>query len=192
MSTNDHQTGPDVGEAPRELANAVPEAGLLGRVIQALGIIFAIGILCSAGILFFEVIMRYVFNRPTTWAHETVIMLNAAAFAFGGLFVAAQDKHIRVVLLYNTLSSRARRIVDVCISLVCAASCGMFAWASWQGVKRSLWTPQGEFRLETSGSAWNPPFPGLIKAFLFSILVALTVQFLILAYNHARKAPTND
>nr|WP_226778910.1 TRAP transporter small permease [Oceaniglobus trochenteri] len=170
---------------------AAPEAGPLGRMIIWIGIVFALGIFCSAGILFFEVIMRYVFNKPTQWAHETVIFLNGAAFAFGGLYVAAQDKHIRVVLLYNSLSEGLRRYANIAISLVCAASCGMFAWASWQGVRRSVWTPQGEFRLETSGSAWNPPFPGLMKFFLFVILIALTVQFLILAFNYARKGRTD-
>jgi hypothetical protein len=54
-------------------------------------------------------------------------------------------------------------------------------------VKRAAFTPDGRFRLETSGSAWNPPFPAILKIFMLVVMVALTIQFLILAYNYARK-----
>lgn len=165
---------------------AAPESGALGRAINALGVVFAIGILCSAGILFAEVILRYVFNRPTVWAHETVIFLNACAFVFGGLYVAARDAHIRVVIFYDNLRPMVRRWFDVAISLACALSSGFFAWAAWKSVEKAAWTPQGAFRLETSGSAWNPPTPGLLKIFLFVILVVLTVQFVLLALNYLR------
>lgn len=166
--------------------DAVPESGIMGRWVNGIGIVFAIGILISAAILFVEVILRYVFNNPTTWAHETVVFLNACAFIFGGLYAAALDKHIRVVLFYDRLRHGLRRGFDVVISLVCMISCAFFAWAAWQSVKRAVWTPQGTFRLETSGSAWNPPYPGLLKVFLFAILLALAVQFIVLAVNYAR------
>lgn len=100
---------------PRDVG-AIPQAGFLGRAIVGLGIIFAAAIVISALILFYEVILRYVFNRPTTWAHETVIFLNACAFVFGGLYVAALNAHIRVVLFYDRLSPRLRRDFDVAIS----------------------------------------------------------------------------
>lgn len=163
-------------------------AGAMGRVLNAVSVIFAIGILCSAGILFLEVVLRYLFNSPTTWAHETVIFINACAFVFGGLYVAARNAHIRVVLIYDVLSAAWRRIFDITISIACAISSAFFAWAAWQSVKKAAWTPQGEFRLETSGSAWNPPTPGLLKLFLFFILILMTIQFAIFAINYMRKS----
>lgn len=162
-------------------------AGRMGKTLNAMGIVFALGILCSAGILFLEVVLRYAFNSPTSWAHETVIFINACAFVFGGLYVAARNAHIRVVLIYDVLSERWRRVFDVTISLACAVSSAFFAWAAWQSVKKAAWTPQGDFRLETSGSAWNPPTPGLLKVFLFLILILMTVQFAIFAVNYLRK-----
>lgn len=167
---------------------ADPHAGALGRGLNALGVVFALGILCSAGILFLEVVLRYVFNHPTQWAHETVIFLNACAFVFGGLYVAARNAHIRVVLIYDTLSAGVRRWFDVAISATCAVASGFFAWAAWQSVEKAVWTPQGDVRLETSGSAWNPPTPGLLKIFLFVVLIVMTVQFATLAVNYLRKA----
>ena len=46
--------------------------------------------------------------------------------------------------------------------------------------------PGGEIRIERSGSAWNPVYPGLIKIFLMLVLGVMTVQFAILAVNYAR------
>ena len=165
----------------------VPEAGMFGRAVNAIGILFAIGILLSAGLLFYEVVMRYVFDAPTRWVHETVVFLSAIAFVFGGLYVAAIDKHIRVVLFYDNLTSGMKRAFDVAISLACFVASVFFAWAAWLSVERAAWTPQGDFRLETSGSAWNPPYPGLLKIFLFVILILLAVQFAIFTVNYLRK-----
>lgn len=164
-----------------------PAAGILGRIIAAVGDVFAIAIVISAGVLIFEVVMRYVFNSPTTWAHETVIFLTAITFVYGGLYGAATNRHIRVVLIYDALSPRQRRRFNVAISVACAVASVLFSWAGWQVVKRAIWTPSGDFRLETSGSAWNPPTPGLLKLFLFVVLVIMSIQFTILAINYWRR-----
>lgn len=166
---------------------ADPHSGALGRAIQAIGIVFALGILASAGILVLEVILRYVFNAPTIWAHETVIFLNALAFIFGGLYAAARNSHIRVVLVYDFLKKSTRRWFDIGISFACFASSTIFAWAAWKGVERAAWTPTGEFRLETSGSAWNPPTPGLLKLFLLVTLIVMAIQFLIFVISYHSK-----
>ncbi len=172
----------------REDKGAAPVSGAMGRVVDRVGTLFALAILASAAILVVEVVLRYVFNAPTIWAHETVIFLTATSFVFGGLFVAARDAHIRVVLIYDQLTGPLRRVFDVAISLACLVSTAFFAWAAWQTVLKAAWTPQGDFRLETSGSAWDPPTPGLLKVFLFAILVVMAVQFVVLAVNYARGA----
>jgi TRAP-type C4-dicarboxylate transport system permease small subunit len=113
-----------------------------------------------------------------------VIFLNATAFVYGGLYVVSRDAHIRVVLIYDYLSRPWRRILDVVISLVCLVATAFFGWAAWQSLVRAVWTPSGAIRLESSGSAWDPPTPGLLKIFLFSILVIMAVQFAVLAWNY--------
>ena len=82
-------------------------------------LVFAIGILISAGILVIEIFLRYVLNAPTIWAHETVIFLTAIAFVYGGLYVVARNTHIRVVLIYDYLSIPVRRYFDIAISITC-------------------------------------------------------------------------
>ncbi|BCH26345.1 hypothetical protein MesoLjLc_62620 [Mesorhizobium sp. L-8-10] len=165
-----------------------PEAGAMGRIVDRFGYIFAAGIVLAALILLVEVFLRYAVNRPTIWAHETTIFLCGAAFVFGGLYCTARNSHIRVVLIYDHLSARLRRFVDVGISLVSALASGFFAYAAWHMVERAVFAPSGEVRLETTGSAWSPPTPALIKIFVLVTMVLLVVQFLILAFNYARRA----
>ncbi|MEN2977521.1 TRAP transporter small permease (plasmid) [Tistrella bauzanensis] len=169
-------------------SGAIPAAGMLGRLIDRGGIVFAVGIVLAMLILIQEVILRYVFNAPTIWAHETTIFLCAVAFVYGGLYCTARDSHIRVVLFYDIAHGRIRQTLDVAISLVCMAASGFFAWAAWQLVARAIFRPDGSFRLETSGSAWDPAFPAYLKLFLLAVLGLMTLQFLILAINYARSS----
>ncbi|NIZ13031.1 TRAP transporter small permease subunit [Phaeobacter sp. HF9A] len=175
---------------------AAPEAGRLGRIIDKGGYVFAAGIVLAAGILLLEVFLRYVFNSPTLWAHETTTFLCGLAFLYGGLFCVSRNSHIRVVLIYDVIGPRGRRCLNVAISLLSLIASGFFAFACWIMVSKSFWTPSGAFRMETSGSAWNPPTPALVKGFLLLMLIAMAVQFLILALNYLRapveRASEND
>lgn len=182
-----HEAPEEVATVLRQTRRSVPEAGMLGRWVDRGGIVFAAGFLVSMAILIFEIFMRYVLNAPTLWAHETTIFLCAIAFIYGGLYCASHDRHIRVVIIYDAVSPRVRRALDVVISLVCIFSASFFAYAAWLMVERSFWAPSGEMRLERTGSAWNPPTPALLKLLLLSVLIVLGIQFLVLAYNYARR-----
>ncbi|ORE93499.1 TRAP dicarboxylate family transporter DctQ subunit [Stappia sp. 22II-S9-Z10] len=164
-----------------------PAAGVMGRVIDRLGYVFAAGIVVGAIILLVEVFLRYVFNSPTIWAHETTIFLTGMSFIFGGLYCTARDTHIRVVLIYDQLGPAARRVADVIIFLVSAVASGFFAYAAYQMASRAVFSPSGGFRLETTGSAWSPPTPALLKSFIFIVMVLLAIQFVILAVNTIRR-----
>ena len=175
------------GEAARAPdPGADPYTGRLGQAVNAGGTVFALLLVVSAGILIFEIVMRYVFDAPTMWAHETVIFISGTAFVYGGLYTVARNQHIRIVVIYGQLPPGIRRRVDVVISFVSFLATAMFAWAAWQGVRRALWNPAGDIRLERSGSAWNPPFPALLKLFLLIALLVMAAQFLILTVNHFR------
>lgn len=176
----------DEEEVVREEHTAIPEAGAFGRLVDRVAILPAMGIVAAMAILIQEVVLRYVFASPTIWAHETTVFLCAIAFIFGGLLCASRDRHIRVVLVYDYLPAGLRRIFDIVISAVCALSSAAFAWAAWLMVQRAAWRPDGSFHLETSGSAWNPAYPGLLKILLMVALGLLAIQFLILAINYAK------
>jgi C4-dicarboxylate transporter DctQ subunit len=186
--TKDNPVSEDINAAiGGDVVTAVAEAGLLGRAVDKVGYIFAAGIVLAALILLLEVFLRYLFNAPTIWAHETTVFLCGISFVFGGLYCTCRNTHIRVVLLYDHFSPHVRRIADILISLVSALASGFFAYAAYHMVERAVVTPSGDIRLETTGSAWSPPTPALIKIFILVVMVLLVVQFLILAFNYAKR-----
>lgn len=167
---------------------AVPQDPL-SAALARLGRPVALAFLFVVAATFYEVVARYVFNAPTFWAHETTTAVVGVCFAFGGAYCVATDRHIRVVLLYDAMGPRTRRVFDVIISTVCAAACALMAWAAWDLAFKAFFRPDGSFRLETSGSAWNPPTPAIVKAVLFVMLCLMTVQFALQAIRHARRDP---
>lgn len=44
-------------------------------------------------------------------------------------------------------------------------------------VINSWLTPWGDIHLETSGTAWNPPFPALLKGLIFLTVITMFIQF---------------
>ena len=56
-------------------------------------------------------------------------------------------------------------------------------------VDKAFFAPTGEFRMETSGSAWDPKFPALIKLALFAALLGMTIQYVWHVVHHVRRKP---
>ena len=184
--------------AHREMPKPPAVSGRFGRLVDALGRVVATFFLVSTGIVLYEIVSRYVFDAPTRWAHETTTFLCAVGFLFGGLYALSHDRHIRVVLIYEAVPETARRWFDVVISSVGLISVLFFAYAAWATVERSWFAAgSGEVKLETSGSAFDAPYPALIKGLLFAVVVAMAVQFVIQIVNtlraarRARRGPTD-
>ncbi len=166
--------------------------GMLSRIITAFGKPFSLIYVFIMAILIYEVVLRYVFKLPTLWVHETSTFLSAVAFLIGGLYCVATNKHIRIVIVYDAVNARVRRWLDVFIYGVCAASTLFFSYASWLSAKRAIFTPGGQFRLETSGTAWNPPYPSILKLLMVATLLIMSAQFLILMIRTLRKKDGDD
>lgn len=176
---------------PRIEQKDVPQDGLsvwLAKLGRPFGIVF----LFITAFTFYEVVMRYVFNAPTQWVHETTTALSAVCFAFGGVYCLATDRHIRVVLIYDALGPRGRRVMDVLISIIGMAATGLMAWASSGLAWKAFFRPTGEFRFETTGTAWNPPTPVIVKTFLFLSLCIMCAQFALQTLRHLRRDPMVD
>ena len=175
-------------EEPRQEPPVLPQ-DRLSAWMTAMGRPFGIVFLFVTAFTFYEVVMRYVFNSPTEWVHETTTAMAAICFAFGGVYCLATDRHIRVVLIYDAVGPRTRRILDVLICLVGTAATGLMAWASWDLAYKAFFRPTGEFRLETTGTAWNPPTPAIVKPFLFAMLCVMCAQFALQTIRHLRRDP---
>ena len=71
-------------------------------------------VLIIIAIILIEVVLRYVFNRPTMWAHETSEHLFAIFFLLGAAYTLAEGGHVRVDLFQRKLSIRGQAVLEVC------------------------------------------------------------------------------
>lgn len=140
-----------------------------------LSLLFIFTVLIS----FYEVVMRYVFNSPTIWVHETASFIGGSLFVIGGLYAFAANKHVRVVLIYDVVSERTRHYLNLVHHIIGITFSAMMTYGAYTLAANAWFSPAGELRLNTSGSAWNPPFPALLKAIILIAFCILTIQFLL-------------
>ena len=81
----------------------------LDRAVRGIGEATSLVFLAAVALTFYEVILRYFFNAPTTWVHEVSIFLTAAAFIIAGSYTLQRKDHIRISLVFDMLPARGRR-----------------------------------------------------------------------------------
>lgn len=108
-------------------------------------------ILAMIVIVGYEVVLRYVFDRPTLWAHESAQFVFGAMSIMGGAYVLYRGAHVKMDVVYSRCSPRKKAILDLitapiffCFAVVLLWTSGEIAWESLQ-------------ELERSNSQWRPP-----------------------------------
>lgn len=86
---------------------------VMDYVSLQLGRLARLGIFVLIGILLYEVITRYIFNRPSVWTTEMAAMVFGFYFLIGGPFTLMRDGHVRMDVIYSKWSPRTRALVDV-------------------------------------------------------------------------------
>ncbi|MEF1256179.1 MULTISPECIES: TRAP transporter small permease subunit [unclassified Vibrio] len=170
MTDKTPHTPPQAEEQPRNI---------LDRAIIKISNLLSWFFIATVLISFYEVVMRYAFDAPTTWVHETASFIGGSLFIVGGIYAFAANKHVRVVLIYDAVSSRTRKYLNIVHHVVGLAFAGMLAYAAYSLANEAWFTPWGELRLETSGSVLNAPYPALLKGIIFVVLCILVVQFVL-------------
>lgn len=159
-------------------SNESPRSGF-DRLILRFGRMAAWLVFIAMAISVYEVFMRYGLDSPTSWVHESVVMLVATLFALGGPVAMAGNRHIRVRVLYDHVGPRFRRGLDLLNDAITLGFCLMMSYAAYVMFWQSSHNPMGEWSLERSGTSWNPPFPALVKGIILIALLIMTVQTVI-------------
>jgi TRAP-type mannitol/chloroaromatic compound transport system permease small subunit len=77
-----------------------------------------------------EVVKRHLLNSPTGWGYDVCWMLFSAQFMIGGAFTLLRKGHIRIDIVYATLSEKSKLIYDILICLiVILPPMILFTWA---------------------------------------------------------------
>jgi len=66
----------------------------------------------------YDVTLRYVFNAPTVWGYETMVMLGGGTYALGWTYSHLHKSHVRVDVFYVRLSPRGQAFIDIIGALI--------------------------------------------------------------------------
>jgi len=131
-------------------------------------------------VTFYEVLARYLFNAPTTWAFEVTIFLCASGYLLSGANVTAADQHIAITSVVEVAGRRARwwmRLATLVVGIFAMAGMVYAAWRS--GIHAfTIW--------ERTGTAYNSPTPALIKPIIAIAGILVILQLLVQLVRHLR------
>ncbi len=151
----------------------------LDRWILKLGDVVTWLYVLAVVISFYEVIMRYFFNSPTVWVHETTIAIVGMAMAYGGIYCYSNDSHISVQLVRDLFSKKWQKRIAIFVDfLVLIFSVGG-TYAMWYMTSRAIFTPAGDLYMQRSGSAMNSVWPTVTKIFILVVFCILVLQALL-------------
>ncbi len=124
---------------PSDDPGAEPRGARPGRVVQFLfdtaprAIIGAL-ILIGVAIIFANVIGRYLFGAAIFWAEEILIFMVVGLVAVSAIAVSFNGAHLRMDLLLERATGRARRLIEGLTTLSFIVCCTFVAVQSFQVV----------------------------------------------------------
>lgn len=122
------------------------------------------------GIMAYEVVLRYVFERPTLWANELSLWLAGMVYLFAGLYAMQQRSHIRIFILYDISPRWLRKFFDVISTLCIVIFAAAVVYGGFGEAKAKL------LRWETFGTAFDPPIPATMKPLVLIVVIVLALQ----------------
>ena len=144
--------------------------GWMDRISLVISRICMVVVALLVAVMFYEVIVRYVFEAPTIWASELSLWMAGFVFLLSGLYAMQQRSHISIYIIYDMLPRSAQRVCDV-ISTVLIL---LFVAALLYGGFNEAW--EKLMRWETFGTAFDPPIPATIKPAVLIVTVLVGLQ----------------
>lgn len=78
-----------------------------------------------------QIVSRYVFNAPTDWTHELILIAWLWIVFWGAAFFLEDKDHVKFDVIYNLFSGKTRRILSLIVALVLAVGFLVSAPATW-------------------------------------------------------------
>ncbi|MPZ09820.1 MAG: TRAP transporter small permease subunit [Kiloniellaceae bacterium] len=121
-------------------------------------------------IMFYEVVMRYVFEKPTLWVNEMSLWTAGPIYLLAGLYVMQQRAHIRIFILYDAVPRNWQRAFDATSTLLICLFAAAIVWGGYNEAYAKL------MRWETFGTAWDPPIPATMKPLVLLTVTLIAIQ----------------
>jgi tripartite ATP-independent transporter DctM subunit len=130
--------------------------------------------LVAAGATLWEVVARYLFNAPTQWAFEVVMVLCAATWMLSAGYITLKKRHIGITVIHNIASPKNQWRLDLFAMIVGITALFLLLADAFLRAYLAL------EHVERTGSAFNSPMPMIMKLLLviggFLYLSQLTVN----------------
>ena len=161
----------------------VEPSGFFDIVSLVFGRLAMIATIFVVVVMFYEVVSRYVFNKPTLWANELSLWIAGFVFLLAGLYAMQQRSHIRIYIIYDMMPRWAQKTSDVISVFLIWVFWIALVWGGYNEAKTKI------LRMETFGTAWDPPLPSTIKLGILVIIGLVTIQALSNLISDWNKAP---
>ncbi|MFD1796227.1 TRAP transporter small permease subunit [Paracoccus aurantiacus] len=150
---------------------------VIDRISDWAGWLAASLIFVMVATLLMDAVTRNVLNIPVHWAIELTQFTLAAYYFLGGPFTLKNDDHVRMDLLYASLSERGKARLDL-VTIWCLIFylCVMLA-GSISSLQYAIATNEKRF------SMWNPSVIP-IKSLMVVCLVLMLLQAFSLVFKH--------
>ncbi len=136
------------------------------KTSKFLGEAVSILILLIVAITVFEVVMRYAFNSPTIWVHETSTFLFSYAFLLGGAYTLKLGRHVSVDVVTRKFSPETKRVLELIMALFFFTFMALFVW------KTAEWAWDSILEKERAHSVWEP--------YIFPVIIAVPVSAILM------------
>ncbi len=144
--------------------------GWMDRVSIAISRVAMFLVAVIVAIIFFEVVMRYLFEKPTLWVNEMSLWIAGGIYLLAGLYVMQQRGHIRIFILYDMVPRKVQRLFDLISTLLICIFAAAVVWGGFNEAWEKL------MRWETFGTAWDPPIPATMKPLMLITVVLIALQ----------------
>jgi TRAP-type mannitol/chloroaromatic compound transport system permease small subunit len=154
---------------------------ILNRFSEAIGNFSAVLLLLLIANVFYDVVMRYLFNDVSIGMQELEWHLYSMVFLFGVAYTLRADGHVRVDVIYERLSVKKRAVIDILGTLLflwpfCLLVAGYGIGFAYEAYDIG----------ETSGDPGGLPHRWIIKSMIsisFICVLISSVGFMVRALN---------
>lgn len=153
-----------------------PVLKVIDKISETTGHIVASFIAIITVVVLYEIISRYIFNKPTVWAFEVTWMLCGSLLVLLPAWAEKLHGHVNVDVLYLHFPRKGKQILDLVLTLVLALpfiivilySSTIYAMNSWE-IK------------EHTSTIFRPPLYPLVTTIpigFFLLLLAVLAQMI--------------
>lgn len=125
----------------------------LDNLTETVGMLVSLLLLAIITVVSTEMVLRFVFNKPTPWAHELSSWLQVAVVFLGGAYAFNKGQFVRIDILRIRMRPKMKALIDITVgSILLGLFSGVLIWKgadlAWQSFQ------MGEI---SATGAWSGP-----------------------------------